>query len=336
MGLKRNTGIALITVLFFLAILSSCWVVFSYYTIYEEGFIQDEIRSDQALYLAESGAQQALCFLGLDKMPTLLPDEERDWDWRNWEADYRHSGGVPSNPAGTAYTWTGDLGQGNATYTVAIRNDGQIGNVVRSTGSVINPDGENSTTRTIEIEIGSPFDFALFSNNDLELSGNVTVSGPDSGGNVYARNSITDISSLTADKITGGFQDSTTGYSYFPRESALPPIAWEANLCPTAINGQFIVNCDFLNVGDVSKWARVRNNTRNVVEDIVSLDTGTNTITIADSVTWNTTDDIVIEGSEYSSPGSPDAARNGARRQPSCRARRVGRRYVRPPSGTLP
>ena len=98
-------GVALVTAILFLTILSLSWASFYMFSLYEEGMIQNEIRSDQAFYLAETGVQQALWSLS------------QNWDWKNWANDQWGREGLPgSDVDGSYYAWSGDLGDTGKTF----------------------------------------------------------------------------------------------------------------------------------------------------------------------------------------------------------------------------
>ena len=72
MSIKNQHGIALMTVIVFLFILSLTWLSFSFISSYESEVVQNQVASEKASYVAEAGIQQALYFLS------------QDWNWQNW------------------------------------------------------------------------------------------------------------------------------------------------------------------------------------------------------------------------------------------------------------
>lgn len=207
---RNQRGVALMFVVLFLALLSFSWLAFTYYSSYEEGMIRNQVRSDQAAYLAEAGVQQALYFLS------------QDWDWQHWAANRWGEGGA-LDPTGTYYQWTGDLGETGKTYTVQIRSDGVIQSRIQSTGTVTAPGGAASpSSRRVEVEIGSPFDCGIYSHRGIEFrTGTFTVSGPVSNGYVYSRDGITNPTLLFANRVTGNY---TSAPLFFPKTIPLPEL----------------------------------------------------------------------------------------------------------------
>ncbi len=115
MSIKNQHGIALMTVIVFLFIMSLTWLSFSFISSYESDVLQKQVASEQASYVAEAGIQQALYFLS------------QDWNWQNWTDNKWGNGGtLITDGTLTYYQWSGNLGDSNQTYTVQIRNDGKI------------------------------------------------------------------------------------------------------------------------------------------------------------------------------------------------------------------
>jgi hypothetical protein len=203
---RNQRGLALVSAFLFVLLLTFSWFAFSYYSSYEEGMIRNQIRSDQAAYLAEAGVQQALWLLS------------RDWNWRNWTANHEGVVGAPG-VVGTVsyYQWTGNLGETDKSYKVQIRSDGQIQSKIVSTGT------SDTVTRTVTIELGSAFDFGLYSHKDLSFqTRSFSVTGANSRGFVYAKDRITDPSNLlSANKKTGNF---STAPSFLPKAIPLPEL----------------------------------------------------------------------------------------------------------------
>lgn len=303
-AVRNQRGVALMFVILFLAVLSFSWLAFTYYSSYEEGMIRNQIRSDQAAYLAEAGVQQALWFLS------------QDWNWRNWGANRWGEGGAPGT-AGTVayYQWTGNLGEAGKSYTVQIRSDGSIQSKIRSTGTVNAPGGSvSASSRRVEVELGSAFDFGLYSHQDLRFqTRSFAVTGANGKGFVYAKKSITDPSTLlSADQKTGAF---TTARPFLPKAIPLPElwktqnpqtgamIGFKANIngTPTATSIRYHNDAG---EGNLSAGALLHNKTRstrspsqNFFRKITAVDTASNTITTEASSgdDWRAGDEIVLE-----------------------------------------
>lgn len=286
---KNQRGLALTTVILFLMILSLSWLSFSLVTTYEEGMIKSQTESDQAVYLAGAGVQQALWFLS------------QDWNWQIWANNKWGNGGTLVTAGSLIYyQWSGNLGDTNQTYTVQIRNDGKIQSKIKSTGSV------GSSNRTIEVELGSAFDYGLYSHKALEFrTRSFTVSGDNQKGYVYSKGGITAGSSfLTANKITGNYP---TAPWFLPKEITLPELwktsnpqtgAWvgfeaKINGAPTSTTVGY--NNDNGEV-NLQAGALLHNKTRGNFRNIQSFNTGTNTITTETSTdNWAANDKIVLE-----------------------------------------
>jgi|GEM_PF-5430783 len=295
MSIRNQHGIALMTVIMFLFVMSLTWLSFSFISTYENDVLQKQVISEQALYVAEAGIQQALYFLS------------QDWNWQDW-ADNKWGNGGTLITDGTLkyYQWNGNLGDSNQTYTVQIRNDGEIQSKIKAVSPNL-----DAPKRTIEVELGSAFDFGLYSHDQMKFSGGFTVSGTNSTGYVYAKDGITAGSSLlTANKVTGNY---STAPWYLPKEIPLPElwktktvdhqtgittwIGFEAKIngTPTATTVRY--NNDNgeenLKAGDL-----LHNKTSGNFRRIIGFDTGANTLTtlvLVSSDDWANGDKIVLE-----------------------------------------
>lgn len=293
MGNQR--GVALITAILFLTILSLSWASFYMFGRYEEGMIQNEIRSDQAAYLAEAGVQEALWRLS------------QDYDWGNWGNDLPSSlwsGAHGSDAGGNYYQWSGSLGDSGKTYVVQIRDDGEIESKVVTTGSV------GSFSRVIEVEIGSAFDYGLYSHDEMEFrTRSLTVGGVSQTGYVYSKDAITDLSGyLRANKITGNFTGGPGTFYYFPKAIPLPEL-WTPNLASAIAPGfeakirgtpspTTVVYDGDTGEGNVQPGDLMHNEERGSFRTIQSVNTGANTIITEPpplNDNWADNDAIVVE-----------------------------------------
>ena len=297
MSIKNQHGIALMTVIVFLFIMSLTWLSFSFISSYEREAVQNQVASEKALYIAEAGIQQALWLLS------------QDWNWQNWPNDKWGNGGTRITDGSVIYyEWSGNLGDSNQTYTVQIRNDGKIQSKIR-----VGSPNLDSPKRTIEVELGSAFDYGLYSHKNLEFrSGNFTVSGTNPKEYVYSKDGITaGLSRLTANKITGNY---STAPWYLPKEIPLPElwktktvnpqtgtttwVGFEAKIDGTPT--QTIVRYNNDNgEGKLEKGALLHNKTRGnfrKISSTVDPNIGTNTITTeASTDNWAAGDKIVME-----------------------------------------
>ena len=298
MVVNNEKGIVLMMVLAFSVIVSLSWLIFSIVKGNEEEVIQNEIKSAQAAYLAEAGIQQALWGLS------------QNWDWENWADNQWGRGGSQGSDAdGNYYEWNGSLGDSGQNYSVKIRDNGEIASKIVSRGMV------DSFSREIEVEIGSAFDFGLYSHGKMEFrSRRFTVSGANNTGYVYSKDDIIDPSGfLSADKITGNFTGGSGNFHYFPKEIPLPEL-WKTKDPQTGnmigfeakINGpptQTTVRYDNdTGEGNLEVNALIRNKTRSRLKDppyfrkIANVDTATNTITTEISNdNWADDDEVVLE-----------------------------------------
>jgi hypothetical protein len=257
--------------------------------------------SEKASYVAEAGIQQALWLLS-------DPQESQPWNWQGWPANYKGTGGTLIT-AGTLkyYQWSGNLGDSNQTYTVQIRNDGKIQSKIKVGSPNLNP-----PSRIIEVELGSAFDFGLYSHKALEFqSSNFMVNGSNQTGYVYAKDNIAGSSYLTADKVTGTYQNAPW---FLPKGIPLPELWKTKTVNPQTgnitwigfeakINGaptSTIVRYNNDNGEDkLEKGALLHNKTRGNFRQIsatVDPDKGTNTIiTEASTDDWVAGDKIVLE-----------------------------------------
>jgi hypothetical protein len=297
MSIKNQRGIALMTVIVFLSVMSLTWLSFSFISTYESDVLQKQVASERASYVAEAGIQQALYFLS------------QDWNWQNWVDNKGGNGGTRITD-GTLiyYQWSGNLGDSYQTYTVQIRNDGKIQSKIRVGSPDLNP-----PSRIIEVELGSAFDYGLYSHKNLEFRNrSFTVSGNNQKGYVYSKDDITAGSSLlTANKITGSY---STAPWYLPKEIPLPEL-WKTKIVnpqtgnttwvgfEAKINGTptaTIVRYSNDNGEDkLKKGALLHNKTKGnfrKISSTVDPDSGSNTITTEASVdNWANGDKIVVE-----------------------------------------
>ncbi|MDY6862108.1 MAG: hypothetical protein SV062_03865 [Thermodesulfobacteriota bacterium] len=209
--LKKETGIALVTALFFLLFISMAWFTFSSLGPWEAWMVKNQLESGQAAYLAETGIQQALWRL------------EQDWDWRNWGGSLPSSawsGSHGSDVDGNYYEWNGNLGDDGQSYLVKIRDNGIIKDKIVSTGTA------DSSSRTVELELASAFDYGLYSYGQMEFkSRSFSVAGDNINGYVYSKDNIIDSSGfLSADKITGKFQGGPGNFFFFPKKIPMPEL----------------------------------------------------------------------------------------------------------------
>ncbi|MFH0811673.1 MAG: pilus assembly PilX N-terminal domain-containing protein [Pseudomonadota bacterium] len=294
---KKEKGIALITSLLFLMLLSISWFTFSFFTSDEEGVIQNQIDSDQAAYLAEAGIQQALWFLS------------QDWNWQNWTDNKWGNGGTRVTDGSLIYyEWSGNLGDTAQAYTVQIRNDGQIQSKIK-----VGSPNLNNPKRIIEVELGSAFDYGLYSHEDMGFSsGSFTVSGANQKGYVYAKDPITGSGLLTADKITGNYESAPW---FLPKEIPLPElwhtrnpqtgtwVGFEAKINGTPTSTTVLYNNDTgeakLEVGALlqNKTLATRVTSGIFFRKITGFNIATNTITTENSPGdgWAAGDKIVVE-----------------------------------------
>ena len=284
MSIKNQHGIALMTVILFVFILSLTWISYSFINSYESGVVQNQIDSEKAFYAAEAGIQQALYFLS------------QDWDWQHWS---QHGyipvpGGKLTQGSPTYYQWSGNLGDNNQTYTVQIRNDGKIQSKIR-VGSP-NLDLSEAHYRS---GIGSAFDFGLYSydqTDKMDFRGSFTVSGDKQTGYVYAKQEIINPANLHADKITGNYQNAPAPYYFFPKEIPPPhPAVFRATIygAPTSTSIQYTNETGEESLG-LAPGNQLCNTTKGGVRTIQSVDKSTNTIvTSASTVPWTRGDEII-------------------------------------------
>lgn len=310
MSIKTQHGIALMTVIMFLFIMSLTWLSFSFINSYESDVLQKQVASEQASYVAEAGIQQALWLLS---RPADLTESPRPWDWQNWPDNYKGTGGTKVAQGNlTYYQWSGNLGDSNQTYTVQIRNDGKIQSKIK-----VGSPNLDSPKRTIEVELGSAFDYGLYSHKNLEFrSRSFTVSENNQKGYVYSKDGITAGSSLlTANKITGNY---STAPWYLPKEIPLPElwktktvnpqtgnITWigfdaKINGTPTATQIRYTIDSSEPEKETyLVRGALLHNKTRGNFRKISSTvypNIGTNTITTETSTDdWAAGDKIVVE-----------------------------------------
>ncbi|MBN2466655.1 MAG: hypothetical protein JXD19_00770 [Deltaproteobacteria bacterium] len=276
--IANNNGIALVTVILFVMVLSLCWFTFSELIGREGDLIQNEMQSSRALYLAEAGIQQALGGLS------------QDWDWKSWPDNRFPNGSLGSS--GTAYTWTGTVGESGQNYTVSIRDDGLVQSRIVSTGTV------GAIQRTVEVELGSAFDFGLYSHDRLDFQSGFSVTGSDGSGYVYAKDGIGGLGTLTADKTSGNFTGGPGNFYFFPKEVPLPeawtPVfsAWISGV-PSSTTVGYTNDAGEENL---EPEALLHNKTRDNVRTIRSVDAGTKTITTDTSTdNWADGDEIVLK-----------------------------------------
>jgi hypothetical protein len=286
MSNKTQHGIALMTVIMFLFIMSLTWLSFSFISSYESDVLQKQVASEQASYVAEAGIQQALYFLS------------QDWDWQHWP---QHGyipvpGGNLTQGSPTYYQWSGTLGDSNQTYTVQIRNDGKIQSKIK-----VGSPNLDSPKRTIEVELGSAFDFGLYSHDQMKFSSGFTVSGTNATGYAYAKNGITNPAFLTVDKKVGNY--STAPY-FLPKEIPLPSCGtsmFEAKISDASDTTVHYINEDGEEHLEIN--ALLRNKTKSNFRIISAFDNGSKTITAAEhqeetdypEKKWAAGDDIVLE-----------------------------------------
>ena len=293
MSIKNQHGIALMTVIVFLFILSLTWLSFSFISSYEREAVQNQVASERASYVAEAGIQQALYFLS------------QDWNWQNWTDNKWGNGGTRViDGTVTYYQWSGNLGDTAQAYTVQIRNDGKIQSKIR----VGSPDLD-SPKRTIEVELGSAFDFGLYSHDQMKFNSGFTVSGTNSTGYAYAKNGITNPTFLTADKKVGNY---STAPWFLPKEIPLPElwktktidqtgnttwVGFEAKINGTPTSTTVRYNNDNGET-NLEAGALLHNKTRGNFRRIIGFDTGANTFTTLVLVSpdnWTAGDTIVVE-----------------------------------------
>jgi hypothetical protein len=203
MSIRNQHGIALMTVILFVFILSLSWISYSFINSHESGVVQNQIDSEKAFYAAEAGIQQALYFLS------------QDWNWQSWVNNkWGNGGSLITAGILNYYQWNGTLGDSNQPYTVQIRSDGKIKSKIK-----VGSPNFNSPSRIIEVELGAAFDFGLYSHDQMKFSSGFTISGTNSTGYAYAKNGIINPTFLTADKKVGNY--STAPY-LLPKEIPLP------------------------------------------------------------------------------------------------------------------
>ncbi len=272
MSIKNQHGIALLTVIMFLFILSLTWM-----------------DSEKASYVAEAGIQQALWLLS-DSNESPSP-----WDWQSWPDNYNGTGGTKIIQGSlTYYQWNGKLENKEGTdqtYTVQIRNDGEIQSKIKAGSPNL-----DSPKRTIEVELGSAFDFGLYSHDKMAFSSGFTVSGANSTGYAYAKNGITNPTFLTADKKVGNY---STAPLFLPKEIPLPACGtprFQAKITgtPTATTVRYVSDTGEETLGE---GALLRNKTKNNFRVVQNVDMGSNTITteVNNDDNWAAGDEIVLE-----------------------------------------
>ena len=278
MSIKDQRGLALTTVYLFTLILMFSWFYLSYIGSYESKRVQEDIATEQAFYVAETGIQQALYFLS------------QDWNWQKWPGNHIPGGTKVTQGNLTYYQWSGNLGDSNQTYTVQIRNDGETQSKIK-----VGSPNLNTPSRIIEVELGSAFDYGLYSHAQLSFSKRFTVSGPNRTGYVYAKGTISDLRRLTADKITGNDHTAPAPYYFFPKEIPLPYPGFRANIrgAPTSTSIQYTNDASEDSPG-LAPGYQLYNKTKRNGRTIQSVDTSTNTITTqASNDTWASGDEII-------------------------------------------
>jgi cytoskeletal protein CcmA (bactofilin family) len=292
MSIKNQHGIALMTVIMFLFLLSLTWLSFSFINSYENDVLQKQVTSEQASYVAEAGIQQALYFLS------------QDWNWQSWANNKWGNGGtLITDGALKYYQWSGNLGDSNQTYTVKIIKDDNILNkdrpIIRSKVSSEGKVGSFSK-RTIEVELGSAFDFGLYSygydqTDKMDFRGSFTVSGDKQTGYVYAKQEILSPANLHADKITGNYQNAPAPYYFLPKEIPLPhPAVFRATIygTPTSTSIPYTNETGEESPG-LASGKHLFNTKKGKFRTILSVDKSTNTI-----ITQNSPDDGWANGDE--------------------------------------
>jgi len=219
-----------------------------------------------------------------------------------WDTKFGGTRGTDTDEKGQQYQyyqWTGNLGllwPGDIRaidrhYTVRLRDHGLIKDKIVSTGTV------ETSSRKLETELASAFDFGLYSHKDLEFRGSsFTVSGSNQTGYVYVKDNITGSSYLTANKITGNDQTAPSSYSFFPKEIPLPhPAVFRATIngTPTSTSIQYASDTGEGSPG-LAFGKQLYNTTWENPRTIQSVDKSTNTITtVASTDNWKSGDEII-------------------------------------------